>query len=123
MTQLPILIFFVAFARAVMQTLRSYVGFTNSSMICVISRLNGIDIMEEKHCVSLVEPENAPELATAIIGLLQDKELRKRMGDNGRRYIVEHQSWEKVTERVAEVLDDVRSVRLKNNRRRGGINI
>lgn len=70
---------------------------------CVISRLRGLEVMEKHHCLIMVEPENVPELAMAITGLLNDKNLRNRMGNNGRRYIVENQSWESVAKRVAEV--------------------
>lgn len=74
---------------------------------CVISRLSGIDTMDAYHCLIAVEPENTTELAEAITTLLQNDELRRQMGENGRKYVVENQSWEKVSERVADVLDEV----------------
>jgi glycosyltransferase involved in cell wall biosynthesis len=71
------------------------------------SRLSGLEILGQQSAGILVEPENASELATAIIRLLQNKELRTQMGNNGRRYVVEYQSWEKVAVRTAEVLSEV----------------
>jgi len=69
----------------------------------IVSRLSGLELVEQHRTGILVEPENLPELATAIIRLLQTNELRKQMGENGRRYVVEYQSWKKVAERVADV--------------------
>lgn len=74
---------------------------------CVISRLSGIDTMDLYNCLIAVEPENVTELAENIAMILQNDELRKEMGENGRKYVVENQSWEKVTGRVADVLDEV----------------
>lgn len=73
---------------------------------CVISKLSGIDTLDAYNCVIAVEPENVPELAKGVASLLQNSELRRQMGENGRKYIVENQSWEKVSQRVAKVLTD-----------------
>ena len=67
------------------------------------SRASGLEIIEESQGGILVEPGNSAELAKAITRLLQDKELRSKMGENGRKYVVENQSWESVAMRVAEV--------------------
>jgi len=69
----------------------------------VTSRLDGLEIVEENTAGCLVEPNSVQELATAIIKLLQDKELRSHMGENGGRYVRENQSWAIVTRKVAEV--------------------
>jgi glycosyltransferase involved in cell wall biosynthesis len=67
------------------------------------SRLNGLEVLTQQSAGILVEPENTAELATAIIRLLQDKELRTQMGNNGRKYVAENQSWESVAQKVADV--------------------
>ena len=72
----------------------------------VASRASGLEILEDSQGGILVEPGNSLELATAITRLLQDKELRKQMGENGRRYVLQNLSWESVARRVAEVLGD-----------------
>ncbi len=72
----------------------------------VASRASGLEILEDSRGGILVEPGNSFELATAIIKLLQDKELKKQMGENGRRYVLENMSWESVARRVAEVFSD-----------------
>jgi len=71
----------------------------------VASRVGGLEILEENQRGVLVEPEKPSELATAIIKLLQNQELRKQMGANGRKYVVENQSWESVAKRVADVCE------------------
>ncbi len=48
-------------------------------------------------------PEDPHELANAIIELLKDKQLSKRLGENGRKVVAERYSWASVTKRVAEV--------------------
>jgi glycosyltransferase involved in cell wall biosynthesis len=68
------------------------------------SRASGLEILEESNSGILVEPENPAEIATAITKLIKDEKLRKWMGENGRNYVVENQSWESVAGRVAEVL-------------------
>lgn len=69
----------------------------------VATRTNGFEILEEFNAGVLVNPENPSEFAQAIIKLLQDPELRVQMGENGRNYVVENQSWESVAKRVEEV--------------------
>ena len=62
-------------------------------------------LMRKLYLVKPIEVYNAEELAKAIIKLLQDSELRRQMGDNGRKYVVENHSWESVAKRVAEVCE------------------
>jgi glycosyltransferase involved in cell wall biosynthesis len=69
----------------------------------ITSRLSGLEMVDENGAGILVEPDSPPELATAIIKLLQDQGLRKQMGENGRGYVVENQSWESIAKRVADV--------------------
>lgn len=72
----------------------------------VSSMIPNLEFIEEQNAGILVEPENPEELAKAIIKLLKDEKLRKKMGRNGREYVVKNHSWETVAERVAEVCED-----------------
>jgi len=74
----------------------------------VISRLRGIESLEADRCLVSVNPEDAVDLGRTICELIKNDDFRKLIGANGRQYIVEHQTWEKVTERVASVLYAVR---------------
>lgn len=80
-------------------------------MVCgkpvVASRKSCFEILEENKAGLLVDPENPQEFAGAIIKLLRDPELRKQMGENGRKYVVGNRSWESVARKVAEVCEQV----------------
>jgi glycosyltransferase involved in cell wall biosynthesis len=60
----------------------------------------------------VVDPTNAIEMARAIIALLENEQLRKEMGERGRKVTIEKYSWMKVAEQVAEVCQSV----IKNRR-------
>lgn len=71
----------------------------------VTSKLVGLEMLEQNGAGILVAPENPQELANAIMKLLQNPELRKQMGRNGRKYVVENRSWESVARRVADICE------------------
>lgn len=50
------------------------------------------EIVEQAHAGLCFEPENAESLVSAIQELRSDSALRRRLGENGRRWIVEHLS-------------------------------
>ncbi|NFV12588.1 glycosyltransferase family 4 protein [Clostridium sp. FAM 1755] len=51
-----------------------------------------------------VEPENAKEIAQAVLKLYKDKELKQKLGENGRRYVIEHYSRESITRKLETIL-------------------
>ena len=55
----------------------------------------------------LVDPEDEEAIAEVIIRLLTDEVLARRLGDNGRRRVVEQFSWEKVASRFDDKLDEL----------------
>ena len=61
-------------------------------------------VLEEYNAGILVDPEKTEEVADAIITLLKNKELRDEMGKNGRKYVVENRSWERVAREVEKVM-------------------
>ena len=63
----------------------------------------GFEILEEENAGLLVDPEKPEDVRDAIIKLLMDKELSKKMGKNGRKVVIERYSWESTAKRVAEV--------------------
>ena len=62
------------------------------------------DIIAESNAGLVVRPERAHELASAIIKLLNDKQLSQQLGGNGRRAVIERYSWTNIARRVSEVL-------------------
>jgi phosphatidylinositol alpha-1,6-mannosyltransferase len=55
----------------------------------------------------LVDPYDVDELAEAMIGLLTDENLSRRLGTNGRRRIEQELSWKKVGEKLNMILEQV----------------
>lgn len=72
----------------------------------IATRTSGFEILEEHNAGLLINPENAREFADAIIKLLRDPELRERMGENGRRYVMENHSWKIVASKVAKACQE-----------------
>ncbi|MDY6833878.1 MAG: glycosyltransferase family 4 protein [Chloroflexota bacterium] len=71
----------------------------------IATKTEGFAALDEYSCGLLVNPSILEELAAAIVRLFQDTELRKQMGENGRRYVVDNHSWQSVAKRVAEVCE------------------
>ena len=66
-------------------------------MACGVPVILGVDgqsrkILEEAQAGIYFEPENAIDLAEAVLRLAADDGLRRSLGRNGRRYIVQHLS-------------------------------
>jgi glycosyltransferase involved in cell wall biosynthesis len=61
-----------------------------------------------------VDMRNKDELARMLISLLKDGELRKKMGENGRKAALEKYSWRKVAEQIVEVCQSVTRQRQVN---------
>jgi len=74
----------------------------------VVSDIEGVsDLLRMVNAGIAVEPDNPQQLAQATVKLLYDQELGKQLGENGRKYMVENQSWESVAKRVAAVCEEV----------------
>ena len=62
-------------------------------------------IIEEVGCGVVTDPADAATLASAILALSRNPELRNRMGGNGREYALKHYSLDTAVDRYAEVLE------------------
>lgn len=97
-----------------------YEGFslpTAELMACetplVVSRAGAIPevVGPDGECADLVEPGNTEELRAAIAALLDDPDRRARMGQAGRRRVLEHFSWRAVAASTAAAYEDVIATR------------
>jgi glycosyltransferase involved in cell wall biosynthesis len=55
----------------------------------------------------LRQPDDDAELAERIIGLLSDAPLRQRLGRQGRSWVAENFSWERITGTLEEFYHEI----------------
>ncbi len=51
-----------------------------------------------------VEPENPKEIAEAVLKLYKDENLRKQLGENGRKYVMENYAREAISRKLENIL-------------------
>lgn len=61
------------------------------------------EVIENGENGILIPPRNPKKLAEAIMGLLNDEDSRKRIGENARRHIVNYYDWDIITKRIEEI--------------------
>ena len=66
--------------------------------------VRGIDAMPEKNVIIADEPK---VFADRVVELLRDEKLRKRIGVNARKFVEERYSWEKMTDILNNVFQQV----------------
>jgi glycosyltransferase involved in cell wall biosynthesis len=54
-----------------------------------------------------VKPDDPADLAEKIAILLKDEKLRKRLGDNGRRLVLENYSWDKISQKIKNIFNSL----------------
>lgn len=72
------------------------------------------DIVENNEDGLLIEPENKNELANAVLKLLRNKELRKKMGTSGRKKVEADFSTKKMAENSYEIYKNIISSQNRN---------
>jgi glycosyltransferase involved in cell wall biosynthesis len=61
-----------------------------------------LDLVLPEETGLLVPPQDVPALRQALRRLLDDRDLRAQLGLNARRHVLEHFSWESVTDRTLD---------------------
>ena len=64
-------------------------------------------LVEEAACGLVVEPEDAHAVQQAVEKLAADPALAQRLGEQGRRYVVEHFNRDDIAKRLIKLLEDV----------------
>jgi glycosyltransferase involved in cell wall biosynthesis len=73
----------------------------------VASAVGGLlDLVEDGETGILVPPGDVPALGAALRRLLADANLRRRMGEAGRRRVQERFSWERVTDATISAYEE-----------------
>ena len=74
----------------------------------IASDIKGVgDLLRHSNAGIAVTPEDPVELANAIIKLLKDEELRRQMGENGRKVVVNNYSWDHTAKKTIEVFEKI----------------
>jgi len=66
--------------------------------------IQGINVTAEENIIIADEPE---EFAKRVVELLNDEEMRNRIGTNARKLMEEEYSWEKMTDKLNDVFQKV----------------
>lgn len=64
-------------------------------------------IINKSSCGVCVPPDNKESLKNAILKLYENKEITKKYGQNGRKYILDHLTREKGTSSYVKVFEDI----------------
>jgi L-malate glycosyltransferase len=85
----------------VLSSIREAFGFVNlEAMICelpvVASKVGGIPEIIDENCGILVESKKPQEIAKALLILIEHSEIRKRLGKNGNKRVLEEFTARKV---------------------------
>jgi glycosyltransferase involved in cell wall biosynthesis len=71
----------------------------------ISTKISGVeDLITAKEGI-LVEPKNSKQLSNAIISLLEDEKLAKRLGKNARKRIENNFSWEIIASKIKKVYE------------------
>ena len=58
--------------------------------------------VRENNCRIIIKPKDSLALAEAIIKLLGNPKLAKKMGENGKKFVENKYSWEQIMERIEQ---------------------
>jgi L-malate glycosyltransferase len=86
--------------------------YMSAALPTVASKVGGnVEIVKDGVTGLLVPPENADALAAALLQLLRDPGLADRLGANGREYVRQNLSFEKLVERIDDLYAELLSTR------------
>jgi colanic acid biosynthesis glycosyl transferase WcaI len=73
------------------------------------------DLVKRTNAGFCIPPENPGELASAILTLKHDNELRQKLGENGRAWALSHHSPQSAAEQFENILIEAIHIHQKNN--------
>jgi len=66
------------------------------------------DIAKRADCMLLVNPNDVEDLTEKIDYLIENPNIREKMGENGRKLVADYYSWEKIVERYETFYQNVK---------------
>lgn len=69
----------------------------------IMSRVSEENVVSWSGGGLLIEPDNPQKLAESITGLIQDKQLRTKLGEKGRDYIKRNLGWKRIAKTLLEI--------------------
>jgi glycosyltransferase involved in cell wall biosynthesis len=79
---------------------------TETPLVCSSVALRGLDVKPGEH---VLVADTAVDFANAVVQLLQDPDLRKRIGSAGRKYVEQQHDLKNTTQNLVEIYEKVRS--------------
>ena len=80
-----------------------------SGKVLITSSVKALaEIIEEGKTGLVFEKDNAEQLAERLESVIVDEKLRKDIGKNARKWVVENHSWDLIAKRVTDVYDKLR---------------
>jgi glycosyltransferase involved in cell wall biosynthesis len=79
------------------------------AMMCGLPIITNVsqEIVNETNCGLVVEYENTEQIKEAIVTLRDNPQLRKRLGDNGRKAFLEKYNWSVMEERLYKIYESL----------------
>jgi glycosyltransferase involved in cell wall biosynthesis len=65
------------------------------------------DVIENGKNGILINPDDIPSLKRAITNLIDDADMRKKLGENAERFIAENVAWEENIKKLSDILKDI----------------
>ncbi len=65
------------------------------------------EVVEQNHCGLIVDPSKPLEIARAMEYLIEHPDEARRMGENGRRAVLEKYNWETESKQLLRIYDEV----------------
>jgi archaellum biogenesis ATPase FlaH len=77
--------------------------YSNKRRIISTDIVGVAEEVRENNCRIIINPKDSKDLAEAIVKILKNSKLAKKMGGNGRRLVENKYSWEQIMERIEQV--------------------
>ncbi|NMC78003.1 MAG: glycosyltransferase family 4 protein, partial [Chloroflexi bacterium] len=69
-------------------------------VVATSKAVSALDILQGE---DVMVADDVQQLARAVLQLLSSRDLQKKIGDTGRRYVEKHHSWKSIAEKLEAV--------------------